>query len=271
MISQIRNFRCGILVQGFIQNYSPRALYAHTAQPLSRTQKHPRRVVQDLLIERRMTFVCSNYEKLHQYMSELLSGPLLYHRFEEWWLKKNNNAIQYCVRLGKTLQKTREMLHQAYTDKCVSGHLILRWHTAFAREECQSPELIPHGGWPAMAYTEVNVNTVAVAIREKHHSSTRKLAKLLNISQILVNRILVKNMAMRRVSSVWVLHFFTNMQMNDHVAACQQNLGLITDIPNFLDPVITCDGRGCINSNQNRNKKVRTESGLILHEKRRRP
>ncbi len=99
------------------------------------------------------------------------------------------------------------MLHQAYTNRCLCDCLILRWHSAFAREGCQLAELclilqwhavfaregchlaelIPYGGRPVTVRTEVNVNTVAVAIREKHHSSILKLAELLNISRISVN------------------------------------------------------------------------------------
>ncbi len=44
---------------------------------------------------------------------------------------------------------------------------------------------------------------------------------------------------MRRVLSVWVPHFLTNVQMKDRVAVCQENLGLIEDVPNFLNRVIT--------------------------------
>ncbi len=80
--------------------------------------------------------------------------------------------------------------------------------------------LIPYDGQPTMVRTEINVNTVAVVIREEYHSSTRKLAELLNISRTSMNRILTKNLAMRTVLSVWVPHFLTNVQMNDRAAAC---------------------------------------------------
>ncbi len=89
--------------------------------------------------------------------------------------------------------------------------------------------------------TEGNPNTVAVAIREECHSSTRKLTKLLNILRMSVNRILMEKSAMRRVLLVSVPHFLTNVQMNDCVAVCQENLGLIKDIFNFFNHVITCD------------------------------
>ncbi len=56
--------------------------------------------------------------------------------------KEQHYAIQCCVRLGKTLQETRKMLHQAYTDRCLCDRLILRWHTAFVREGHQSVEII---------------------------------------------------------------------------------------------------------------------------------
>ncbi len=46
---------------------------------------------------------------------------------------------------------------------------------------------------------------------------------------------------MRRVSSVWVPHFLTNVQMSDRITVCQENLGLIKEVPNFLGLVITCD------------------------------
>ncbi len=46
---------------------------------------------------------------------------------------------------------------------------------------------------------------------------------------------------MLRVSLVWVLHFLTNVQKNDCVSACQENLSLIKDVPDFLNRVRTCD------------------------------
>ncbi len=101
--------------------------------------------------------------------------------------KEQCYAIQFCVCLDKTPQKTRKMLHQAYTGRCLCDRSILRWHAAFAREGCPSTELIPHVGQPVTVHTKVNVNIVAVAIREECHSSTHKLAELLNISQISVN------------------------------------------------------------------------------------
>ncbi len=133
------------------------------------------------------------------------------------------------------------MLHQAYIDRCLCDCSILGWHTAFTREGCQSAKLVSHDGQPAMVRTEINVNMMAVVIREKHHSLTYKLAELLNISQMSVNQILTENLAMRRVLSVWVPHFLTNMQMNDRITACQDILGLIEDVPDFLDHIITCD------------------------------
>ncbi len=90
-------------------------------------------------------------------------------------------------------------------------------------------ELIPHGGQLVMVRAEVNVNMVAVAIKEECHSSTRKFAKLLNISRTSVNQILMENLAMRRVLSICVPHFLTNVQMDDRVTACLENLGLISD------------------------------------------
>ncbi len=108
------------------------------------------------------------------------------------------------------------MLHQAYTDRCFCDRSILQWHTAFVRKRLQSVELIPHGGRPATVHIEVNVKIVAVAIREERHS-TPQLAKLLNIYRTSVNQILTENLAVRRVSSVWVPHILTNTQMNNNL------------------------------------------------------
>ncbi len=90
----------------------------------------------------------------------------------------------------------------------------------FTRKGCKSVELIRHSSQPVTVRTEVNMNTVAVAIREERHSSTHKFAKLLTISQTSVNQILMENLDMRRVLLVWVPHFLTNTQINDYVAAC---------------------------------------------------
>ncbi len=66
-------------------------------------------------------------------------------------------------------------------------------------------------------------------------------SKLLNISWTSVNHILIENLAMQRVLLVWIPHFLTNAQVNDRIAAYQENLGLIEDILNFLVHVISCD------------------------------
>ncbi len=54
-----------------------------------------------------------------------------------------------------------------------------------------------------------------------------------------MNQILMENLATQRVSSARVPYFLTNAQMNDCVTACQENLGLMEDAPNFLNHVIT--------------------------------
>ncbi len=189
-------------------------------------------------------------------MSELVERTYVVSLVRKIEIKKEQlYEIRSCFCSGKTLQEDSCMLHQAYTDKYLCDRSILQWHTAFVREGHQSAELIPHGGRPAIVHTEVNVNTVTVAIREECHSwtlyspnwreechsSTCKLAKLLNISRTAVNQILTENLAMQRVLLVWVPHFLTNTQMNDYIIMYYENLGLIEDVPDFLDHVITCD------------------------------
>ncbi len=98
-------------------------------------------------------------------------------------IKEPCYVIQFCVRLGKTLQETCEMLHQVYADRCLCDCSNLQWHAAFVEEGRQLAKLISHSCRLATVRTEVNVNTVAVAIREERHSPTRKLTQLRNISR----------------------------------------------------------------------------------------
>ncbi len=78
------------------------------------------------------------------------------------------------------------MSHQAYTDRCLYDRSILRWHTEFTREGCQSVELIPQGGRLATVRIWWQLQS------EERHSLTHILTELLNISQTSVNRILTE-------------------------------------------------------------------------------
>lgn len=85
------------------------------------------------------------------------------------------------------------------------------------------------------------MNTVAAVICEDRHLSRRSLASLLKISPTSINGILKNELKIKRVSLVWAPHIFTQEQISQRANVCNEWLGMISEDPNILERIITCD------------------------------
>ncbi len=97
------------------------------------------------------------------------------------------------------------------------------------------------GGSKPTVVTKVNIDTVAAATEEDHHTSTWSLGAILHIPKSSIHKILTEHFGLWCVSSTWVPHHLTSEQMEWHVNACNENLQWITQDRIFLLRVITCD------------------------------
>ncbi|KAG5310861.1 MOS1T transposase, partial [Acromyrmex insinuator] len=90
-------------------------------------------------------------------------------------------AIKFCVRLGKNVTETFQMLQEAFKDDCISRSQSGRWHKAFkeGREEVADE---PRSGRPTTARTDENVNRVCEVLRSDRRLSIQYIADTLNMS-----------------------------------------------------------------------------------------
>ena len=156
-------------------------------------------------------------------------------------VKQNQRAcVQFCYRLQFTATQTYDYIRLAYGSQTIDRATIFRWY-ALLKGGRESVELIPHGGRPATASTEVNVNTIQALILEDRFLSCRQIAAIMNISKSSVINILSDKLKMRRVSSCWVPHHLTTEQLENRVRVCREWKKLIRNDPDYMSQVITCD------------------------------
>ncbi len=105
----------------------------------------------------------------------------------------------------------------------------------------ESAEIEHAGETPRTVVTDVNTNTVSAVIEEDHHSSIRKLADNLHIPRIAVQCILIKELGMKHICSMWVPHFLWAVEMECCRSVYSENLARISQDSDFFFPVITGD------------------------------
>ncbi len=91
---------------------------------------------------------------------------------------------------------------------------------------------------PRSLIMEVSVNTVIAVFDEDCRLSVRQLEEFLYIPKTTIHQILKDELQMRLVFLSWVSHFLISDQLQQCLNACDRNLALITEDPDFLQKVI---------------------------------
>ena len=149
-------------------------------------------------------------------------------------------VIKFHYRSGKNAQETFDIMKQTYGNQCLGRSTIFRWHSSFKKGR-ESAKLIPHGGRPKTAATEVNINTVWAMVQEDRSITVERIADIMNISVGSAHHILKDELKLNRVCARWVPHFLTTEQMKKRVEKCSEWKKMLRNDPNFLDRVITAD------------------------------
>ncbi len=149
-------------------------------------------------------------------------------------------VIRFCVRLSKMPVETYDLMKQVYDDECLAKRLWNDGIKITLKDVKQWDWLLGEEAKPTVI-TQVNIDKVATAIDEDHHTSTWSLKAILHIPKSSIHKICTKHLGVRRVSSMWVSHHLTSKQMEWYVNACNRNLQRITQDHTFLSRVITYD------------------------------
>ena len=100
--------------------------------------------------------------------------------------------IKFCLKLGKTLTETFELMKQVYSDNCLSRARIHEWFKRFkeGREDIKDDE---HPDQKSFVITPSNIEIVCEFIKNESKSSLRHMALELNMSKDSIHRIATEN------------------------------------------------------------------------------
>ena len=148
--------------------------------------------------------------------------------------------VEFCVRLGKSIAETYDLLKKVYGDECLSRTQVFEWFKRFkeGREEIGDDQC---PGCPSTSKTDANIEKVSEIVRQNHHLSIRAVAELINIDKEIVQQILRNNFNMKKVCSKMVPRLFTPEQKQIRMNIYADILQNIENYPNFLENIIICD------------------------------
>jgi hypothetical protein len=110
-------------------------------------------------------------------------------------------SIKLCVKLGKSVTETFEMLHEVFGEYSLSCTAVFEWHSRFKAGRV-SAENHERSGRPNTSKTTENVD---------------ELADTLGISYGVFQEILTENSNMRRIAAKFVPRLLTNDQKQRRV------------------------------------------------------
>jgi hypothetical protein len=129
-------------------------------------------------------------------------------------------AIKFCFKAGLSATETLVFVQKAYGDEALNRSNVFRWYSRFrdGRELVEDDE---RGGRPKSTRTEVNIAAVADLVKSDCRIASRVIAESLNISKIVVLRIMKEALGKRKWCARFVSHSWTPKQREDRVTSCQ--------------------------------------------------
>lgn len=112
-------------------------------------------------------------------------------------------------KLGISADQCLTELFQVYNNDAPSRASIFRWFKDFEGSEDYRPENLlhqPRSGRPRSTRTDENVRAVQALVNEDRRVSIRELADWLEIGKSTVHEILISDLKLQNVASVWVPH-----------------------------------------------------------------
>ena len=148
--------------------------------------------------------------------------------------------IKFCVKLGKSVAETFEMIQHACGNEAMSHARCFEWHVHFKRGRT-SLEDDERSGRPSTSSTPKNVETVQWLVHEGCRRTINDIAAIVSVSYGTVKTILTCDLNMQRVASKFVPRRLAPKQTERHVAIRQELRQCALDDPSFMSRVITGD------------------------------
>jgi len=145
-------------------------------------------------------------------------------------------SAKFCVKLGKFVTETYDLLKKFYGDECLPRTQVFEWFKRFkeGREEIGDDQC---PGRTSTSEIDANIEKVGEIVRQNRRLSIRAVAEFINITKETVRQILHK----KKVCSEMVPRLLTPEQKEIRMNICADILQNTENDPNFLENVITCN------------------------------
>jgi len=136
---------------------------------------------------------------------------------------KQRIYVKFCVKIGKPVTETFEMLKIAFREEAMGRTQTHEWWKRF-KEGRTSVDDDPRSGRPSTSKTDGNVAKVREVIHTNRRLTVREVAEEVSISKTVCHEILTENLVMHRIAAKFVPRLLTDDQ--------KQNRADVTSWPN---------------------------------------
>ena len=132
-------------------------------------------------------------------------------------------AIKFCVKAGKSVVETIELINKAYGSADMSHANVYRCYARF-RDGRKDVKDDAKGGRPSTARTDENLESVGRLLTEDRRTTLQVIAGRLSIGKGTVRRIVTEDLGKRKICARFVPHALTTEQKQERVVYCQDLL-----------------------------------------------
>ena len=148
-------------------------------------------------------------------------------------------CVKFCVKIGKSVTKTFEMLKIAFGEEAMCRTQTYEWWQRFKEGRTSVDD--PRSGRPSTSKTDDNVTKVREVIRSNRRLTVGEVAEDVSISKTVCHEILTENFGMHRIAAKFVPRLLTDGQKQNRVDVSQELLDRANG-DNFLKSIMTRDG-----------------------------
>ena len=156
------------------------------------------------------------------------------------YLKWQQFAVKFCVKLGKSTTETFAMLNTAYGDVAMKRATCFRGHKRFKNGRL-TVEDDERSGRPSTSTDDPHINEINTLVRANRRLTVRELAEEYGISVGSSHHILTEELKMHRVAAKYVPLLMKSDQQAHCVQVCQDLLDHSENDKEFLSKIITGD------------------------------
>jgi hypothetical protein len=149
-------------------------------------------------------------------------------------------CIKFCLKLGKSITETLEMLREAFGEHSLSWTPIFEWHSCFkaGRVSVEDDESL---GRPSTRKMTENLEKIRALIHKDCCRTIHELTDTVGISYGVCQEILTENLNIRHIVAKFVLLFLTNDLKHQCINVCLQLCEKANKDPTFISRTITGD------------------------------